>query len=226
MTHGEFFRSCVMGAFQTMALPRLGPGARRTLTLWTEPVPVPPHDPVVTSELGITNETSRGPDSARVTVALFVDVGCHDFCSRTLQALDEVLPAFGDDVRFVVKHVPRREGAILPAEAAMAADDQGKRLPMEEQILTHEDHFERADLVGYARASGIDIDRFERDLDFHTFEAAVLRDRDDARSLGIWAALPVILINEKRIIGARGAATLRTAIEEALGRTTSTENAR
>jgi protein-disulfide isomerase len=91
-------------------------------------------------------------------------------CEPTRRAeatLDKVLDRFDGDVRLVFVHLPLRihDHALLAAQAAEAARLQDRFGPMHEKLLAAKGVVERQDVVRMAREIGLDVARFERDLD-------------------------------------------------------------
>ncbi len=71
---------------------------------------------------------SRGPSGAKVTIVEFSDFQC-PYCARGRQVMDEVVKAYGNDVRLVFRDFPLsfHPNAAKAAEAGRCADEQGKR---------------------------------------------------------------------------------------------------
>ena len=104
----------------------------------------------------------RGDDDAPVTLVEYGDFEC-PFCGRAEPVLRQLLNEFGNDLRFVFRHLPLSDvhpRAQLAAEAAEAADDQGAFWEMHDLLFDHQDALEPKNLVEYARELGLDVDRF------------------------------------------------------------------
>ena len=72
----------------------------------------------------------RGPDDALVTLLEYGDFEC-PYCGQAEEAIRELLAAFGDDVRYVWRHLPLNDvhpHAQLAAEASEAAARPGQLL--------------------------------------------------------------------------------------------------
>jgi protein-disulfide isomerase len=107
-----------------------------------------------------------------------------------------------------------RETAVLPAEAALAADAQGKFWEMHDLMLAHQDQLTRDGLLALGERAGLDGAALRSALDRHTYAAAVEADKATAAELKIDAA-PAFVING-RLVGGNQAQTLRELIELAL----------
>lgn len=166
------------------------------------------------AQLGLDRGPSRGPADAPVTIVMFTDAKCV-YCGKVLGTIDEVWDEFPGKLRLVVKQFPVHEEAVLAAEAALAADAQGKYWELHAQIFANPDDLSRDALVEDARRAGLDVTAFARALDTHAYAAALAAERQAARDIDV-SATPSFLINGKHFVGARPAADLRAEIAAAL----------
>jgi protein-disulfide isomerase len=118
-------------------------------------------------------------------------------------------------VRLVFKQFPLsfHEHAQLAAEAALAADAQGKFWPYHDLLFAHQDALERADLEAYAAEVGLDVVAFNAALDAGTFTAAVQADVAQGLALGI-PGTPSFFINGRLGAGALPYDSLAEVVEE------------
>jgi Na+/H+ antiporter NhaA len=94
----------------------------------------------------------RGPDTGRVTLVEYGDYEC-PYCGQAETVIRELLKDFGDDVRYVYRHLPLNDvhqHAQMAAEAAEAAGAQGRFWDMHDKLFEHQDALTPPDLVGYA----------------------------------------------------------------------------
>jgi Na+/H+ antiporter NhaA len=157
----------------------------------------------------------RGPMAAPVTVIEYGDFEC-PFCGRAEPAVRELLAGFGD-VRYVWRHLPLTDvhpHAQLAAEAAEAAAAQGAFWEMHDMLLRHQDALRPADLVGYAAALGLNVERFARDLRRHVYASRVAEDVDTA-DLGGVSGTPTFFVNGQRHHGAYDIDSLSQAVRTA-----------
>ena len=157
----------------------------------------------------------RGPKAAPVTVVEYGDFEC-PFCGRAEPAIRELLAGFGD-VRYVWRHLPLTDvhpHAQLAAEAAEAAAAQGAFWEMHDMLLRHQDALRPADLVGYAAALGLNVERFARDLRKHVYTSRVAEDVDTA-DLGGVSGTPTFFVNGQRHQGAYDIDSLSQAVRTA-----------
>jgi protein-disulfide isomerase len=136
--------------------------------------------------LPLDGSPSRGPDSASVVVVEFADFEC-PFCQKLAPELEAMWEARRDRVRFVYKFLPlsmHHHGEIA-ARAAIAAQMQGKFWEMSRQLFANGQHLEEDDLLGYAKAIGLDLERFRADMAGEPAKARIEADRKLADALGV-----------------------------------------
>ena len=160
----------------------------------------------------------RGRRESPVTVVEYGDFEC-PYCGQAEPAVRELLAGFGD-VRYVWRHLPLTDvhpRAQLAAEAAEAAEKQGKFWDMHDVLFLHQDALKPQDLVGYARELGLDADKFAEDLRKHAGAPRVAEDVDSA-DLSSVSGTPTFFINGRRHYGAYDIDTLSDAVRAARAR--------
>jgi Na+/H+ antiporter NhaA len=158
-----------------------------------------------------------GPADAPLTVVEYLDFEC-PFCAKVTGVAGELKSRFGDDLRYVVRHLPLPDvhpHAELAALAAEAAARQGKFLGMAAAMYRHQDRLELEDLVRYAEELDLDVDRFLADLTDDAVAARVREDVAGAEASGA-RATPTFFLNGVRHVGPYDAASLTEALEELL----------
>jgi Na+/H+ antiporter NhaA len=157
----------------------------------------------------------RGPADAPVTVVEYGDFEC-PYCGRAEPVVRELLADFGN-VRYVWRHLPLSDvhsNAELAAEVSEAASAQGAFWEMHDQLLDHQGDLTRGDLRSYAERLGLDLERFDDDLQRHAHAALVEEDVDSADSSGV-TGTPTFFINGRRHDGAYDVDTLSAAVRAA-----------
>jgi Na+/H+ antiporter NhaA len=160
----------------------------------------------------------RGPAEAPVTVVEYGDFEC-PYCGRAEPAVRELLREFGD-VRYVWRHLPLTDvhpHARAAAEAAEAAAEQGAFWEMHDLLLENQDELTAPDLMSHAERLGLDVERFEADLQRGVGTARIEEDVDSADLSGV-SGTPTFFINERRHHGAYDVATLSAAVKTARAR--------
>src|SRR6266545_4806012 len=162
---------------------------------------------------------SRGPDDAPVTLVEYGDFEC-PYCGRAEPVLRELLADFGDELRFVFRHLPLADvhpRASLAAEAAEAAGAQGKFWEMHDLLFAHQDALAPLDLVRYAEELGLDVGRVRGELRRRAYAPRVAEDVSSADASGV-SGTPTFFVNGKRHHGAYDEASLAAAVRSAWAR--------
>jgi Na+/H+ antiporter NhaA len=159
----------------------------------------------------------RGNPNATMTLVEYGDFEC-PFCSRATGAMDEVRAHFGDELRYVWRHLPLERvhpRAFDAARASEAAALQGRFWEMACTLFEHPDDLEWPDIYRYAVASGCDIERFDQDVRVHASKV-LHRVQDDAQDAEVMDlnSTPTFFVNGKRHKGPWDAANLIRALEE------------
>jgi Na+:H+ antiporter, NhaA family len=163
----------------------------------------------------------RGASEAPVTVVEYGDFEC-PYCGQAEPVVRELLRDFGEEVRYVWRHLPLHDvhpHAQLAAEAAEAAADQDAFWEMHDLLLDNQDALRPDDLVAYAEQLGLDVERFTDSLREHAGAARVAEDIDSADLSGV-SGTPTFFINSRRQHGAYDIGSLSAAVRAAGARAT------
>ncbi len=165
-------------------------------------------------DIPIDGAPTRGPEGASVTIVEFSDFQC-PFCAQSQPLLDELLNAHMADVRLVFKHFPlpshlNARGAAL---AALAAQEQGQFWAMHDLLFTNRSSLERPSLVLMARKLGLDLERFESDMDSAPLQERLERDLAHGRAAEL-TGTPMFYVNGRKLRAASREG-LRRAVAEA-----------
>lgn len=175
--------------------------------LMTEP-------PQPVQNVSVGDDPSRGSATAPVTIVEFTDFQC-PACAAMHPVLEEVLKSYGDKVRFVVRDFPlsQHENARKAAEAANAANAQGKFFEYITLLFQRQKALDVPSLKKYATELGLDRARFDAALDRGVYAAEVAQDIEDGELYGV-GSTPTIFINgvQLKLLSADG---LREAIDKA-----------
>jgi Na+/H+ antiporter NhaA len=158
----------------------------------------------------------RGPQEAPVTLVEYGDFEC-PYCGLAEPSVRELLRELGD-VRYVWRHLPLTDvhpHAQLAAEATEAAAEQGAFWELHDQLLEHQGALTVRDLIGYAGALGLNVERFTADLRKHAGAAHVAEDADSADLSGV-SGTPTFFVNGMRHYGAYDIESLSKAVKLAL----------
>ena len=155
-------------------------------------------EPVKISTAG---DPAKGPETARVTIVEFSDFQC-PFCSEAVAQANLVVKSFPKDVRLVFKQFPldQHAQAEFGAEAALAAQAQGKFWEMHDRLYAGFPDLARNTVMRYAKEIGLDMSRFTTDLDSHKFKARVLSEQHEGEEAGV-GGTPTFFINGRKYNG-------------------------
>jgi len=173
-----------------------------------------PPQPV--QNISADDDPSRGEPNAPVTIVEFTDFQC-PACAAMHPVLEDVLKSYGNKVRFVVRDFPlnMHEFAGKAAEAANAANAQGKFFEYIAVLFKNQKALDVPALKKYATDVGLDRTRFDAALDGGVYAAEIKKDIEDGEMYGV-GSTPTIFVNgvQLRTLSAEG---LRAAIDRALG---------
>ena len=139
------------------------------------------------------------------------------FCAHATGGWDDLHDHFGDDLRYVVRHLPlvdTHPHAMLAAQAAEAAARQQMFWEWLDYVFAHQqDGLERHDLLRYADDIGLDTAQFADDLDSDEVIERVRRDMRSAHASGA-RETPTFFIEGCRVLGNYDARTLTRELED------------
>ena len=164
--------------------------------------------------VSVDDDPARGPANAPITIVEFTDFECPS-CAAMHPILEEVLHSYGDKVRFVVRDFPlgQHEFARKAAEAANAANAQGKYFEYITLLFKNQKALDVPSLKKYASQVGLDRARFDAALDRGVYAPEIKKDIEHGEMYGV-GSTPTIFINgvQLRVFTADG---LRQAIDRA-----------
>jgi protein-disulfide isomerase len=158
-----------------------------------------------------------GTSAAAVTLLEYGDYEC-PFCAAAHPAVKHVLKLVPGDILFAYRHFPLTQihpHAQQAAEAAEAAGAQGRFWEMHDLLFAHQDHLALRDLVEYANALGLDIDRFASELESGAHTARVREDFLSGVRSGV-NGTPTFFVNGIRHNGGFDPESLLDTIRSAL----------
>ena len=161
----------------------------------------------------------RGAPDAPVTLVEYGDFEC-PYCGRAEPAIRELLADWGDDLRYVFRHLPLSDvhpWAQLAAEAAEAAGAQGAFWEMHDLLLAHQGELTPSSLRRYAQQLSLDVERFADELRRRTYAPRVGEDVASADASGV-SGTPSFFVNGRRHNGVYDVATLSAAVRAARAR--------
>lgn len=168
------------------------------------------------------DEWIKGNPNAPVTLVEYSDFQCPT-CGTYFPILKELSGEFGDRLRIVYRHYPLdfHAHSTLAAQATEAAGKQGQFWRMHDLIFSQQKDWServgsaRSVFVGYAQEIGLDMARFEADLDSAEVKQAVEADRRSGDRLGV-EGTPTFFLNGVKIQNPRGYNPFKNLIEKVI----------
>ena len=175
-----------------------------------------PGTPVFNIEVG--KGYARGDINSPVKIVEFTDFQC-SACGGMYPVIEDVLKSYGNRVYFEIRNFPLvsiHANAFQAAQAAAAANAQGKVWPYIDFLFKNQTALEVDSLKKYATQVGLDRKRFDADFGSGKFNSDIFRDMEEGEIYGI-DATPTIFINGV-MLTALSAEGLRDAIEKGFAR--------
>lgn len=170
-------------------------------------------DPVT---IPVADAPVRGPGNARITLVEFSDFQC-PFCVAATPQLDVLLKAYPSQVKLIFKEFPldSHSQAALAAAAALAAHKQGKFWPMHDAMFSLHGDLSRQRIIALASGIGLDMKRFQADLDSPEIKRAVAKEISEGEHIGV-DSTPTLFVDGRRFNGALTVAALKPIIDDEL----------
>ena len=138
---------------------------------------------------------------------------------RVGPTLEQLLNEYPDDVRIAYKQhpLPMHANAMIAAEAAMAADAQGRFPEMHAKLMAPDRSLTREKILETAKQLGLDVEKFTKDLDSHAYKAAIDEMTAEALSVGA-GGTPASFINGRFLSGAQPYEAFKKLVDEELAK--------
>jgi protein-disulfide isomerase len=152
-------------------------------------------------KIDVDGSPVRGPADARITLVEFSDFEC-PYCSAAVKQVDTVMAAYPKDVKLIYKQFPlsMHPHAQLAAEASLAAREQGKFWEMYDLLFKNFRQLSRTNINAMAKEVGLDMAKFQSDLDSRKYKAVIEKDLADGEAAGVYGT-PAFYINGKQYNG-------------------------
>ncbi|HEX3487495.1 MAG TPA: Na+/H+ antiporter NhaA [Micropepsaceae bacterium] len=151
-----------------------------------------------------TRDHVRGGNSSDpVSIVLYGDYLC-PYCGRLRFVLARLRKALGERLAYIFRHFPNdraHPGAELISRMAEAAGKQGKFWPVHDWIYDQDPPVKPADLREFIASLGIDMARFDRDVEDDETRRRVAEDVADGKRNGV-TGTPTVFIDGIRYDGA------------------------
>jgi protein-disulfide isomerase len=149
-------------------------------------------------DIDIDGSPTKGNPEAPVTLTVFTDFEC-PYCKQFAPMLDQIHERNKDTTRIVFKNMPLRfhKFADPAARAALAAGAQGKFWEMHDILFAVPELSDQA-IVDAATKLGLDMDRFNQDMNSPAVRQQINKDLQAAQEAGV-TGTPTIFVNGKRV---------------------------
>jgi len=150
------------------------------------------------------SDHSEGSTTAPVTLIEYGDFQC-PACAEYAPAIEPLYGMGSTSLRIVFRNfpLPQHPNALIAAQAAEAASDQGKFWDMYRLLYAGQGSWQdqsdsdaRVTFNGYAATLGLDKTMFDSDIDSTSTKQKIDSDRTEGQSLGI-DYTPAIFVNGK-----------------------------
>lgn len=160
------------------------------------------------------DDAVAGNPKGDVTVVEFFDYSC-GFCKRVHPTVKQLL-AEDKNVRYVYKQFPiLGPSSLLAAQAATAAQLQGKFTPVHEALITNKEPLTEAKLDSLLSGiKGLDIAKLKADMKGAEVQRRIDATLELGRKLGV-NGTPGFIINDKLYPGAMDLNTFKELLAEA-----------
>lgn len=154
-----------------------------------------------THEFSLADLPHMGNPEAKVVLVEFADFQC-PHCKLASEVMAKVAKKYDDKIAFYYKHypLPFHPQAEKAAVASYAAHKQGKFWPMHDLIFANQDSLSPAKLKSFAQQLGLNMDKFEKDIENPEILQMVATDKAEGEKAGI-DGTPALFVNGKRYMG-------------------------
>jgi protein-disulfide isomerase len=162
---------------------------------------------------------AKGPAHAKITLVEAFEFAC-PFCERVNPTIEQLQKEYGNDLKVVYKNfVVHPDTATIPAQAACAAHKQGKYSEMTHLIwekgFKAGRNLSRDNMGTLAAEAGLDMKRFNADIDGDECKKTVQQDQNELRTVGVQGT-PAFFINGRYLSGAQPIDNFKRIIDEEL----------
>lgn len=156
-------------------------------------------------EIAVGDSPIKGDPNAPVTLVEFSDFEC-PFCARADPGIKELAAKYPQKLRLVFKHFPLsfHEKARPLAIASMAAQEQGRFWEFHDEVFKNASSgsLQASDsaIEGYAKAAGLDVERFKRDrkAKAEAYDQRIEQEMAQGASADV-RGTPTLFINGKKV---------------------------
>lgn len=144
-----------------------------------------------------TDSPSLGNPEAKITLTEFAEFKC-TYCVALSPVLKKLVADSNGMVRLLFKHFPLKNhpGTLFSSRAAQAAHRQGKFWAMSDLLYKDFNKQDMEDVLEYARALGMDVEGYKKDLEDPKVGELLERDKREGVRAKV-VGTPTLFINGK-----------------------------
>lgn len=165
------------------------------------------------ADVDIAKAAANGSLNAPVVLVEFADYEC-PYCQKVNPQIQQLKKEYGNNLTIVYKDfpLPMHHGSEKAAEAARCAGEQGK-FWLYHDVLFYSRQVEVDALKEHARVLNLDTEKFDTCLDSGAESAAVKKDLEEAKSLGL-TGTPSFFVNGHFFSGVVDYAALKDMVNQ------------
>lgn len=157
-------------------------------------------DPNRVVKIPLEGSPTRGKADAPVALVEFSDYQC-PFCARAEPLVEEALEKFPDKLKLVFKQFPLttiHPQAMPASKAALAAGKQGKYWEMHKKLFENNRALGPDDLKKYAQELGLDVAKWEADMNSKEIQDQINEEMAQARAAGV-RGTPTLFVGGRQL---------------------------
>lgn len=168
-----------------------------------EDEPAAPETAAERDERLVRPDSPRLTDGPDATFVEFLDFEC-EACGALYPVIEDLKDTYGDEITFVVRHMPLHTSSENAARAAEAAGAQGEFEAMYDVLFQrqaewgHQSSPQEDVFFDYADEVGLDMDQFRADYDDPATLERIEQSEADGRSLGV-TGTPTMFLDGERL---------------------------
>lgn len=147
----------------------------------------------------LPGDAVAGNEKGDVTLVEFMDYNC-GWCKKSMLEVQSLVET-DKNLKIVFKEFPIfGEHSEYAARGALAAGMQGKYWPLHVAMFTHEGQVTKDVVDALAKAQGLDMDKFKKDMTHQTVIDTIAANYDLAKSLQL-NGTPAFIIDDEVVPG-------------------------
>jgi protein-disulfide isomerase len=153
-------------------------------------------------KMDLTTAPSLGPDSAEIELVVFSDFQC-PYCVRFAEPAKELQKHYGNRARLVFMQfpLPSHREAHPAAEAALAANAQGKFWEMHDLLFENRQSLSRTNLDKFADQLGLDLEQYQKEMNQEFYKKIIQKQMESGKAAGV-TGTPTLVVNGYKYQGA------------------------